>query len=61
MLFTYNEAIARNEVSVITNSFAHREDSEPRAVRRQYRAGPGWDMVTGWGGPDAEGLLRTLP
>jgi kumamolisin len=38
MLFTYNEAIARNEVSVITNSFAHREDSEPRAVRRQYSA-----------------------
>jgi hypothetical protein len=27
----------------------------------KYRAGPGWDMVTGWGGPDAEGLLRTLP
>ncbi len=38
MIFTYNEAIARNEVSVITNSFAHREDSEPRAVRRQYSA-----------------------
>ncbi|MFP2909707.1 protease pro-enzyme activation domain-containing protein, partial [Pyxidicoccus sp. 3LFB2] len=38
MLFNYNEAIARNEVSVITNSFAHREDSEPRAVRRQYSA-----------------------
>jgi kumamolisin len=27
----------------------------------KYRAGPGWDMVTGWGAPDAEGLLRTLP
>jgi hypothetical protein len=27
----------------------------------KYRAGTGWDMVTGWGGPDAEGLLRTLP
>ncbi len=38
MIFTWNEAIARNEVSVITNSFAHREDSEPRAVRRQYSA-----------------------
>ena len=38
MLFNYNEAIGRNEVSAITNSFAHREDSEPRAVRRQYSA-----------------------
>ncbi|HZI14841.1 MAG TPA: kumamolisin, partial [Myxococcus sp.] len=27
----------------------------------KYRTGPGWDMVTGWGGPDAEGLLRTMP
>jgi kumamolisin len=36
MIYTYNEAIARAEVDVITNSFAHREDSEPRAVRWQY-------------------------
>ncbi|WP_220432866.1 FtsW/RodA/SpoVE family cell cycle protein, partial [Raoultella terrigena] len=28
---------------------------------RQYEAGPGWDIPTGWGAPDAEGLLRTLP
>ncbi|RKH28969.1 kumamolisin [Corallococcus praedator] len=38
MLFTFNEAIARGEVSVITTSFAHREDSEPRAVHEQYGA-----------------------
>jgi kumamolisin len=36
MVYTWNEAIARNEVDVITNSFAHREDGEPRAVRVQY-------------------------
>ena len=36
MVYTWNEAIARNEVSVITSSFAHREDSEPRLVREQY-------------------------
>ncbi|MDQ3264395.1 MAG: protease pro-enzyme activation domain-containing protein [Myxococcota bacterium] len=36
MLFTFNEAIARGEVDVITNSFAHREDSEPRAVEEAY-------------------------
>jgi kumamolisin len=38
MVYTFNEAIARNEVSVITTSFAHREDSEPRAVHRAYGA-----------------------
>ncbi|NOK35322.1 kumamolisin [Corallococcus exercitus] len=38
MLFTFNEAIGRGEVSVITTSFAHREDSEPRAVHEQYSA-----------------------
>jgi len=27
----------------------------------QYPAGPGWDFPTGWGAPDMEGLLRTLP
>ncbi|MBZ4422737.1 protease pro-enzyme activation domain-containing protein [Myxococcus sp. RHSTA-1-4] len=38
MIYTFNEAIARGEVSVITDSFAHREDSEPRAVHEQYSA-----------------------
>jgi kumamolisin len=38
MIFTFNEANARGEVSVITDSFAHREDSEPRAVHEAYDA-----------------------
>ncbi|WP_164009934.1 S53 family peptidase [Pyxidicoccus trucidator] len=38
MVYTFNEAIARGEVSVITDSFAHREDSEPKAVHEQYSA-----------------------
>ncbi len=36
MVYTWNEAIARGEASVLTDSFAHREDSEPLAVRHQY-------------------------
>ncbi|WP_437894750.1 S53 family peptidase [Sorangium sp. So ce124] len=36
MVYTFNEAVGRGEVSVITDSFAHREDSEPPAVRLQY-------------------------
>lgn len=36
MIFTYNEAIARNEVDVITDSFAHREDSEPKPMQEAY-------------------------
>lgn len=36
MLYTFNEAIGRGEVQVLTNSFAHREDSEPRGVRVQH-------------------------
>jgi kumamolisin len=36
MVYAFNEAIARGEVGVLTTSFAHREDSEPRAVRWQY-------------------------
>ncbi len=36
MVFTFNEAIALNEVDIITDSFAHREDSEPEPVRLQY-------------------------
>jgi kumamolisin len=36
MVYTFNEAIGQGQVSVITDSFAHREDSEPAAVRVQY-------------------------
>lgn len=36
LLFVFNEAIARGEVSVLTDSFAHREDSEPLPLRHQY-------------------------
>lgn len=36
LLFAFNEAIARHEVSVLTDSFAHREDSEPLPLRHQY-------------------------
>ncbi|WP_228530488.1 MULTISPECIES: protease pro-enzyme activation domain-containing protein [Myxococcaceae] len=36
MLYTFNEAIGRGEVNVLTNSFAHREDAEPRGVRVAY-------------------------
>jgi kumamolisin len=38
MLYTFNEAISLGEVSIITTSFAHREDSEPRAVHEAYGA-----------------------
>ena len=36
LLFSFNEAIALNEVQVLTDSFAHREDSEPLPLRHQY-------------------------
>ncbi len=36
LLYVFNEAIAINEVSVLTDSFAHREDSEPLPLRHQY-------------------------
>jgi kumamolisin len=36
MVYTFNEAIGQGQVSVITDSFAHREDSEPAPVRMQY-------------------------
>ncbi len=36
MIFNFNEAVGRNEVSVITTSFARREDGEPRAVHEAY-------------------------
>jgi kumamolisin len=38
LLYTFNEAIARGEVQVLSDSFAHREDSEQPAVRRQMDA-----------------------
>ena len=36
LLYVFNEAIALGEVSVLTDSFAHREDSEPLPLRHQY-------------------------
>lgn len=36
LLYTFNEAVARNEVDVLTDSFDHREDSEPALLRHQY-------------------------
>jgi kumamolisin len=38
MIYTFNEAIARGEVNVITDSYCHREDSEPRPVHEAYNA-----------------------
>src|SRR5690606_24446740 len=35
-MYLWNEAIYQNKVDVITNSFAHREDSEPKPLRHQY-------------------------
>ncbi len=32
----------------------------PRGTITGYRAGPGWDPVTGWGSPDAEALVPLL-
>lgn len=36
LLFAWNEAIADNKVDVLTSSFAHREDAEPKVLRHQY-------------------------
>jgi kumamolisin len=36
LLYAWNEAIGRGEVSVLTTSFAHREDSEAKPLRHQY-------------------------
>ncbi len=36
MVYDFNEAIGLDEVDIITDSFAHREDSEPKLVRDQY-------------------------
>lgn len=37
-LYTFNEAIGRGEIDVLTDSFSHREDAEALAVRAQYDA-----------------------
>ncbi len=47
MLYTWNEAIARAEVSVLTTSFAHREDSEPKLVREMYDRSALWGAALG--------------
>jgi kumamolisin len=36
LVYTFNEAIGEGRASVITDSFAHREDATPRVIRRQY-------------------------
>lgn len=36
LLYAWNEAIGLGEVSVLTTSFAHREDSEAKPLRHQY-------------------------
>lgn len=36
LLFAWNEAIGDNKVDVLTSSFAHREDAEPKTLRHQY-------------------------
>ena len=36
MVYTFNEAIGLGVADVLTDSFAHREDSEPPPVRAQY-------------------------
>jgi len=36
MIYTFNEAIALHDADVLTTSFAHREDSEPKVMRHQY-------------------------
>ncbi len=36
MIYTFNQAIASDAVDVLTDSFSHREDSEPDLVRRSY-------------------------
>jgi kumamolisin len=38
VVYTFNEAIGDGRASVITDSFAHREDVIPRVIRRQYDA-----------------------
>jgi kumamolisin len=38
LVYTFNEAIGDARVSVITDSFAHREDATTRVIRRQYDA-----------------------
>ena len=38
LVYTFNAAIERGEVSILTNSFAHAEYSEPALVSAQYNA-----------------------
>ena len=38
LVYTFNAAIADGRVAVVTDSFAHREDVTPRAIRSQYHA-----------------------
>jgi kumamolisin len=47
MIFVYNELLSIAEVSVLTDSFAHREDSEPRLVRRAYSDASLWGAANG--------------
>lgn len=47
MIYTFNEAISRGEVSVISDSFAHRDDSEPRPVHEAYDASAAMSAALG--------------
>jgi kumamolisin len=38
LVYTFNAAIADGRAQVVTDSFAHREDVTPRAIRNQYHA-----------------------
>ncbi|AUX39376.1 kumamolisin [Sorangium cellulosum] len=38
ILYAWNEAIAAGEVSVLSTSFAHREETEAEPIRQQYNA-----------------------
>ncbi|AUX20103.1 kumamolisin [Sorangium cellulosum] len=38
ILYAWNEAIAAGEVSVLSTSFAHREETEAEPIRQQYHA-----------------------
>jgi len=38
VVYAFNEAIGDGRVSVVTDSFAHREDTQTRVLRRQYDA-----------------------
>jgi kumamolisin len=38
LVYAFNEAIGEGKIDVLTDSFAHREDTTPRAIRRAYDA-----------------------